>query len=146
MGRVFLSSKAIDLLICLEVEKVVENEGFDSFVCPSGHHIGLREVRYERIRKQNRQRTSSCPRRIPLANFPQIRPILLLPETTHLRRYFNRPWLGPLRRPLLRLLQEPLQIPRPCWRMAPEGQRRNRKRHGGRKDHRALAVRQAPRR
>merc|ERR1711931_161333 len=120
MGRILLSTVKNCSSSTLKEARDKENEGFDRLGRPRGDDFGVREVRFEGIRKPYRQRSPSRPRRISMANFSQIRSRLLLPETTHLRRYPHRSRLGPLRRSLLRYVQEPLQIPRPRRRMAPE--------------------------
>ena len=70
----------------LKEAKDKENEGFDHIGRPGGHNFGIQAVRVEGIWKPYRQRSPSCPRRIPLANLPQILPLRLLREATHLRR------------------------------------------------------------
>merc|ERR1712142_634414 len=121
-----------------------EDEGADRVGRAGGFRRRLLYLRQKRQRRSNRQRIARRPRRVPLANLSQILALLLFPETTHLRRYVDRPWLGPLRRSLLRFFQEPRQVPCPRGRMASKRQRWHRKRHRRVEDHRPLAVQQAP--
>merc|ERR1712121_248003 len=109
MGRLQFVDEARVSLIDKDNEE--EDEALDRVGGRCGVRHRLPNLRPEGRRQQDRQRTSRRPWRIPLANLTQILSLRLFPKTTHLRRYFDRPWLGSLRRSLLRKLQVALQIP-----------------------------------